>query len=118
MILPAVYDTEDWPKLVRKWEDGITLKEATKAQLEEYTRTKIWFYEITAISDFTLWNQFRMDFEGFKAKTFSKLDRPILQSLCICLRYGGVWVPNNSRNLSIYSTFIKVLEEDEQHEWS
>jgi hypothetical protein len=35
----AAYDTEeDWPELVIKWQYGINnLKEATKAQLREYT---------------------------------------------------------------------------------
>jgi hypothetical protein len=71
----AAYDTEeDWSELVKKWEDGISLEEVTKAQLKEYTRIKIWFYEIEAISDFTLWNLFRMDFKDFIAETFSKLD--------------------------------------------
>jgi hypothetical protein len=42
MISLAAYDIEeDWSELVKKWEDGISLKEATKAQLKEYTRTKI-----------------------------------------------------------------------------
>jgi hypothetical protein len=59
MISLAAYDIEeDWSELVKKWEDGISLEEATKAQLKEYTRIKIWFYEIEAISDFTLWNLF------------------------------------------------------------
>lgn len=89
-----------------------------KKMLGRYTRTKIWFYETETISDSTLWDLFRMDFEGFTTETFSKLDGSTLLSLRICLRCGGVWVPPNSRNLSIHGTFMKVLEEDEQHEWS
>ena len=119
MISLAAYDTEeDWSKLVKKQEDGISLKEVTKAQLKEYTRIKIWFYEIEAISDFTLWNLFRMDFKDFIAKIFSKLNGSTIQSLYIYLRYSGVWVLNNSRSLNIYSIFMKVLEEDKQHKQS
>ena len=54
IILRSTYDTEeDWPELVKKWDEGISnLKD--KAQLKEYTRTKIWLYEVESISDFTL----------------------------------------------------------------
>jgi hypothetical protein len=86
--------------------------------LGRYTRTKIWFYETETISDSTLWDLFRLDFEGFTTETFSKLDGSTLLLLRICLRCGGVWVPPNIRNLSIHGTFMKILEEDEQHEWS
>jgi hypothetical protein len=113
MILRSTYDTEeDWPELVKKWDEGIS-DLGDKAQLKEYTRTKIWLYEVESISDFTLWNQFRMDFEGFTAETFKKIGSSTLQSLRICLRCGGVWVPNNSKHLSIQDTFMTVLEEDE-----
>jgi hypothetical protein len=79
MILLAARDTEEnWHELVRKWEDGINPKEATKALLKEYTRIKIWLYEIEALNDFTLWNVFRSDFKDFTAETFGKLDVLIL----------------------------------------
>jgi hypothetical protein len=54
MILRSTYDTEeDWPELVKKWDEGIS-DLGDKAQLKEYTRTKIWLYEVESISDFTL----------------------------------------------------------------
>jgi N-acetyl-gamma-glutamylphosphate reductase len=54
IILQPTYDIEeDWPKLVKKWRYGIKDLE-DKDLLKEYTRTKIWVYEIEAISDTAL----------------------------------------------------------------
>ncbi len=51
-ILVAGYNIEiDYAKLADKYKYGIKLKGAIASQLKEYTRIKIWVYNIENIGD-------------------------------------------------------------------
>ena len=109
---------EDWNAKIDKWGRGIEATEATESDLLDYIRTKTYQYTLDKTHDFNLWDLFQDDFKTFTFTTLGRINRRELQKLRACLRRGGVFVAQNTKNLTIPQTFVNVITEDEQHEWT
>ena len=109
---------EDWNAKIDKWGRGIEATEATESDVLDYIRTKVYQYTLDQTHDFNLWDLFQDDFKTFTLTVLGLINRRELQKLRACLRRGGVFVAQNTKNLTIPQTFVNAITEDEQHEWT
>jgi hypothetical protein len=109
---------EDWNAKIDKWGRGIEATEATEPDLLDYIRTKIYQYTLDKTHDFNLWDLFQDDFKTFTLTTLRSINRRELQKLRACLRRGGVFVAQNTKNLTIPQSFVNAITKDEQHRWT
>jgi hypothetical protein len=109
---------KNWNARIKKWSRGIDTTIATPDELNDYVQTKVYDYKLDCISDFNLWDLYQDDFKNFTLVAFGMVNRKELQYLRSCLRCGGVFVPNNSRDTTIAQTLLNVINEEEQHQWT
>ena len=82
---------KDWEKEAAKWDDGINPTEASKDELTDYVRCKMYIYtELHDQLDWTLWESFQWDFRNFTVDIFTKIPSYWLQQLRDCLNSRGV----------------------------
>jgi hypothetical protein len=107
----------EWKTRLKKWEDGIKLSIATKADVLEYMDTKLHEYTQDRITDDNLWYGFKEDFKDFTLDTFANIGWKHTQRLRTYLRCGGVRVEQNSPHLTIAGGVYNVLLEDVPQAW-
>jgi hypothetical protein len=111
---------KDWEKEAAKWEEGINPTEASKDDLTNYVRCKMYVY--TEIHDqyqldLTLWESFQGDFKDFTADIFTQIPLYWLQQLRNCLNTRGVWVnANHKRGKTLAQSLYDTAQEEDQTE--
>ena len=91
----------NWRARLRKWKKGIDPRTTTAPELQEFLETKIYEYAKYRLHDKDLWDTFQEDFKGVTTPQLAIADRQDLKDLCHYLRYSGVYIEQNNRNLSI-----------------
>jgi hypothetical protein len=111
-------DFATWNAKVQKYEWGLTdPSSASKELLRDYALTKIWYYKNNHTNDYSLWDLFRSDFEGWSEDQFKALPQTVRTNLRAVLRCGGVVVHAHSKT-SIPRVLMEVLEQDQPAPWT
>ena len=63
-------ETEEWKTRIRKWEDGIDVRTASKEDLNDYVNTKMGWYALHKQHDGNLWELFQEEFASFDTITW------------------------------------------------
>jgi hypothetical protein len=107
---------EEWAAMASKYGYGIDADQASKEELIEFAQTTMYLHE--DLTDTDLWCAFQEQFKGFTIESFQKIRNDVRSKLRKHLIKRGVYVGKNSNRVTLSELLYKVLQQEEQPEWT
>ena len=106
-VAVKVIDTSLWDVPAREDADAIHATTWVAKMIHDYNLAMVW--------DDQLFDDYKVDFEGWTRDLFLKVDRNTLKSLKTVLRYRGIYTGNNRARVA--DSLYKTLAMDDIPEW-
>ena len=106
----------NWEEKAYRWRNGIDVLNAGNEDLLDYIQTKTYQYRNEEARDKDLWDLYQEEFNGFTVATFKTLGSRPLQLLRNTLKARGVYVPQNTKHITLAEVLYHTLQEDERHQ--
>src|SRR5438046_7367702 len=109
---------EEWAVLANEYGYGINPNKATRSELVDFIQTMIYLQKSQDLTDTDLWAVFHEQYEGFMPNHFREIWTEHRTNLRKHLLKRGVYVAKHNNRVMISDVLYKVLQEEEQHEWT
>ena len=99
----------EWLEAIERFKDGINIAEASKDELGDYIKTRIYTYTQDNFRDYSLWGIFQEDFQDWTIEDFRRSRTNAKTRLRTHLLQRGVYVACHSNRYPLAKVLSDVV---------